>query len=72
MNFDYDKTFKILEKAKETLKESDSVFKECERELKYKYLISLYSKSYLSGSIWYIGDSIRKYTSNRNFRYVFT
>tara|TARA_Y100000389_G_C17278647_1_gene421756 strand:- start:417 stop:710 length:294 start_codon:yes stop_codon:yes gene_type:complete len=70
MDFDYDKSFRILEEAKLTLIQSESLFKKEERELKYKYLCSFYSKAYLSGSLWYIGKSIKEYILNKDIRLV--
>ena len=61
MDFDYDKSFQILENAKSVMTESELILKRKQRELKYKYLCSYYSKAYLSGSLWYVGDSIEDY-----------
>lgn len=64
MSFDLEKTEEILKNAKSTLDD----FPLYERELKYKYLQSFYSKAYMSGSDWYVGPSIREYIEGRDLR----
>ena len=52
-----------LEKIENILEESNTIIKESllfEREIKYKYLQSFYSKAYLSGSFWYVGPTIKQ------------
>lgn len=67
MSFDLEKTEAILKNAKSTLDD----FPLYERELKYKYLQSFYSKAYMSGSDWYVGPSIREYIEGRDIRLLF-
>jgi hypothetical protein len=67
MSFDLEKTEEILKNAKSTLDD----FPLYERELKYKYLQSFYSKAYMSGSDWYVGPSIREYIEGRDIRLLF-
>lgn len=67
MSFDLEKTEAILKNAKSMLDD----FPLYERELKYKYLQSFYSKAYMSGSDWYIGPSIREYIEGRDIRLLF-
>jgi len=40
-------------------------------EKRYKKLISNYSKAYLYGSKWYVGDSFKKYVINININYLY-
>ena len=67
MSFDLEKIEEILKNAKSTLND----FPLFERELKYKYLQSFYSKAYMSGSDWYVGPSIREYIEGRDLRLLF-
>ena len=67
MSFDLEKTEEILKNAKSTLDD----FPLYERELKYKYLQSFYSKAYMSGSDWYVGPSIREYIEGCDIRLLF-
>ena len=68
MNFD-DLSQK-LKNSKERMNSADINLKNIEREIKYKYLCSLYSLEYLSGSIWYLGNSIKEYKDNKHFKTV--
>jgi hypothetical protein len=70
MDFDCDKAFKILNETKTILNKAETNLKNKERELKYKYLCSHYSKAYLSGSIWYVGESIEEYIKNKDIRFI--
>lgn len=63
-----------LEKIENILEESNTIIKESllfEREIKYKYLQSFYSKAYLSGSFWYVGPTIKHYIKSLNLRLIF-
>ena len=63
-----------LKKIENMLEESNTIIKESllfEREIKYKYLQSFYSKAYLSGSFWYVGPTIKDYIKSLNLRLIF-
>ena len=71
MNFDYDKISKSLTESIHTMNQIKKDMLNNERELKYRYLCSFYSKAYRSGSIWYVGESITKYIEDKHFKTLF-
>jgi|TARA_B110000259_G_scaffold113186_1_gene129070 hypothetical protein len=71
MNFDYDKINNHLNNSTNTMNQISKDMLQNEREIKYKYLCSFYSKAFRSGSLWYIGESLSKYIDNKNFKTLF-
>jgi len=69
MNFD--EISQTLKNSKERMNSADINLKNIEREIKYKYLCSFYSLAYLSGSIWYLGKSIKEYKDNKHLKTMF-
>lgn len=68
MNFE--QLSKTLNDSKNKLNDSKKELVNTEREIKYKYLCSFYSKAYLSGSPFYIGNSIKEYLDNKDYRLI--
>ena len=66
--WDIKKMKKTLNSSKKDIKLLDDRFKLLEIDLKYKKLCSGFSKAYLSGSYWYVGDSLTEYIKNLNIR----
>ena len=64
MNCDFDRMEQILNNAKEIKVD----FKLIEREIKYKILVNKFSPAYASGSLWYIGRSIKEYIDKKDIR----
>lgn len=65
-DFDINHIENILNRAKSVLQKSKMI----ERETKYKYLHSFYSKAYMLGSWWYIGPTIKEYIDNKDCRTI--
>lgn len=66
-----DELSQTLKNSQERMNSADINLKNIEREIKYRYLCSLYSSAYLSGSIWYLSNSIKEYKDNRHFKTAF-
>lgn len=61
---DFDRMEQILNNARQVTVD----FKLIEREIKYKYLVNKFSPAYVSGSLWYIGPSIKQYIDKKDIR----